>query len=180
LDSCCGYSCDNHPAEYNGWAQRDGKTIVVEGVAGEPELYVDPDLIQRLIGNLLSNALKHTSEGTTVRMIAQSSAAEVTLHVSDNRPGIPTELLPKLFSRYVRGSGHKEGGSSGLGLAFVRLAAEAHGGKVRVTSTPGIGTIFSVVLPIYANTPPAAADTQPPVDSQFNTVTTMQPLPTQT
>jgi signal transduction histidine kinase len=70
------------------------------------------------------------------------------LIVSDNGPGIPPEVLPRLFTRYARGAGVKEGGSSGLGLAFCRLAVEAHGGTIVVDSAPDQGTMFTIELPL--------------------------------
>ncbi len=136
--------------EYCGWAQRDGKTIIVEPAEGLPPVHADPDLLRRLVANLLSNALKHTQAGTTIRLAARrdEAGAWAVLTVTDDGPGIPLALLPRLFGRYVRGGGRSEGGSSGLGLAFCKLATEAHGGTISVDSAPGRGTTFTVLLPV--------------------------------
>lgn len=136
--------------EYCGWAQRDGKDIIVEPAEELPPVHADPDLLRCLVANLLSNALKHTPAGTTVRLAARrgDTAAWAVLTVTDDGPGIPPEALPRLFGRYVRGGGRSEGGSTGLGLAFCKLAAEAHGGTISVDSAPGRGTTFTVLLPL--------------------------------
>lgn len=136
--------------EFCGWAERDGKDIQVVVAPDVPHLYADHDMLQRVVANLLSNALKHTAIGTSVTIAADADAALNTmiLSISDTGPGIPADILPRLFTRYVRGSGRKEGGSSGLGLAFCRLAVEAHGGTISVTSTPEHGTTFTIRLPL--------------------------------
>jgi signal transduction histidine kinase len=136
--------------EFAGWAQRDGRPIQLAAVPDLPPVDVDPDLLRRVVANLISNALKHTPEGTTITLAAQDDSLRHTLVliVSDNGPGIPAEVLPRLFTRYARGAGVKEGGSSGLGLAFCRLAVEAHGGTITVDSAPDRGTTFTILLPL--------------------------------
>src|SRR5262249_9527882 len=91
-----------------------------------------------------------TPEGTTIALAAENDSLQRTLvlTVSDTGPGIPAEVLPRLFTRYVRGAGAKEGGSSGLGLAFCRLAVEAHGGTITVDSASDRGTTFTIQLPL--------------------------------
>jgi len=133
-----------------GWAQRDGKRIRLDLAPDLPTLSADPDLLGRIIANLLSNALKHTPDGTTIVLSAQRHARQphMIVRVSDDGPGIPPQLIPRLFTRYTRGTGEKEGGSSGLGLAFCRLAVEAHGGTIRAMSAPQQGTTFSIRLPL--------------------------------
>jgi signal transduction histidine kinase len=136
--------------EYCGWAQRDGKDIIVESSEERSQVYADPDLLRRLVANLLSNALKHTPPGTTIRLAARRDHSETwaVLTVSDDGPGIALEVLPNVFGRYVRGGGPNKKGSTGLGLAFCKLAAEAHGGTISVDSAPGRGTTFTVLLPL--------------------------------
>lgn len=136
--------------EYCGWAQHDGKEIIVEAAEGLPPVHADPDLLRRLVANLLSNALKHTPEGTTIRLMARfdEASAWAALIVADNGPGIEPALQAKLFGRYVRGGGRNESGSTGLGLTFCKLVAEAHGGAISVESALGQGTTFTVRLPL--------------------------------
>jgi len=137
--------------EFCGWARRDDKQIRLAVAPALPLLYADPDLLRRVLANLLSNALKHTSPGTTVVLRAASTQPDsIALSVSDNGPGIPPELRERLFAPYVHDGGAKEGGSTGLGLAFCRLAVEAHGGTIQVESSSGQGTTFIVQLPLQA------------------------------
>jgi two-component system, OmpR family, sensor kinase len=105
------------------------------------------DELHRLTINLIENALRHTPPGTQIRVSTSSGAGRVTLVVEDEGPGVPPELAPTLFERFVRGAGDR-GGSFGLGLAIVKAVAESHGGGV-VLETPrnGRGARFVVTLP---------------------------------
>ena len=101
----------------------DPHPAVVQGVRDE---------LLRLTINLVENALRHTPPGTLVRVHTGPAAdGRVELVVEDDGPGVPPELVPNLFERFVRGSGDR-GGSFGLGLAIVRAVAESHGGRVRL------------------------------------------------
>ncbi|MFD5984568.1 ATP-binding protein [Streptomyces cyaneofuscatus] len=132
---------------------------------GEPvTVRADPARLQQVLVNLLANARTHTPPGTTVTVSVRSSVQPsvradepVTLEVRDDGPGIPAELLPHVFERFARGDasrtrgavGGRTGGSTGLGLAIVQAVVSAHGGRVRVDSTPG-RTVFAVELPAEA------------------------------
>ncbi len=108
----------------------------------------DPGLIDRLVWNLLDNALKFTSPGGHVEVELAALAGDVLLQVSDSGPGIQPEMRDKIFRRFQRGDasrGSAEG--TGLGLAIVRAIAEAHGGSVRVDNRPTGGARFQVRLP---------------------------------
>jgi two-component system, OmpR family, sensor kinase len=139
--------------------------IVVEAagelgpVSGEHEIVLDVhsalveaarDEIHRLAINLLENALRHTPPGTRIRASTSATDGEATLVVEDDGPGVPAELAPTLFERFVRGAGDR-GGSFGLGLAIVKAVAETHGGSV-VLEAPaeGSGARFVVKLPAAA------------------------------
>ena len=108
--------------------------------------------LHQLLSNLLANASVHTPPGTTVtaslRLRADDTGVVAEVAVEDNGPGIPAELLPHLFDRFVRAdtSRSREAGNSGLGLAIVQSIAEAHNGSVAVRSDGG-GTTFTVELP---------------------------------
>jgi signal transduction histidine kinase len=110
------------------------------------------DELHRLTINLLENALRHTPPGTEIHVSTSTSAnGQVELVVQDNGPGVPPELTPTLFERFVRGSGDR-GGSFGLGLAIVQAVATSHGGTVALEPRPGrSGARFVVRLPAYSD-----------------------------
>jgi two-component system, OmpR family, sensor kinase len=112
------------------------------------ELVGDADRLHQVVVNLLGNARAHTPPGTTVTVGLSTEDGSVLLRVSDDGPGIPPELLPRVFERFARGdsSRSRAAGSTGLGLAIVSAVAEAHGGTVGVDSSPA-GTTFTVRLP---------------------------------
>ncbi|WP_404959112.1 sensor histidine kinase [Streptomyces sp. 147326] len=109
----------------------------------------DPARIQQVLVNLLANARTHTPPGTTVTAHVSRETSAVRLCVEDDGPGIPPELLPRVFERFARGdaSRSRTAGSTGLGLAIVQAVVAAHGGRVGVRSEPG-RTRFEVVLPL--------------------------------
>jgi two-component system heavy metal sensor histidine kinase CusS len=96
------------------------------------------------VGNLVSNAIRHTPAGGGVALSARATADGVELAVSNTGPGIAAEHLPHIFERYYRAdparSDHAH--SAGLGLSIVRAIMELHGGKIRVDSIPGGSTVF--------------------------------------
>lgn len=108
---------------------------------------VDPVRIRQVVTNLLSNALKFTPAGGTVRVELRRRGAEAILRVSDTGPGIPSDELPHVFERFFRGRGARAGGS-GIGLTVARELVLAHGGEIAVESEPGRGTTFTVRLPV--------------------------------
>jgi len=114
----------------------------------------DRDLIERAIANLLSNAIKYNREGGRVWVRGKESKQEAIVEVEDTGIGIPPAELPLIFQRSYRAS-NTVGEGAGLGLAFVRQVAEAHGGRVEVTSSVGQGSQFRLFLPLAA--PPAIA-----------------------
>ena len=114
--------------------------------------------LHQVLANLLSNAARHTPAGTVVTVALRASRAgrgagaapgTAVVSVTDNGPGIPAELQPDVFERFVRGdtSRSRAAGSSGLGLAIVHAVTAAHGGTANVTSRPG-ETRFTIELPI--------------------------------
>jgi two-component system OmpR family sensor kinase len=121
----------------------------------------DEHRLHQVLANLMSNAAKHNPAGTTVTVSLGTGEAPgtVELSVTDDGPGIPEDLQPSLFERFVRGdsSRSRTGGSTGLGLAIVDAVTAAHGGSVAVTSRPG-HTRFVITLPRLDTEPPALAD----------------------
>ena len=116
------------------------------------------DELHRLTINLIENALRHTPPGTRIRVATAASDGQATLVVEDDGPGVPPELAPTLFERFVRGAGDR-GGSFGLGLAIVKVVAQTHGGSVTLsTPSSGKGARFEVRLPAAAARAPAPID----------------------
>ena len=115
------------------------------GVAAEAEsaeVLGDPDRLLQLLRNLVANAVRAAGkEGVRVRV--RREADHALLEVEDSGPGIPEDLLPRLFQRFARGPG----GGTGLGLAIAHAIAKAHGGEIAVESRPG-RTVFRVRLPL--------------------------------
>jgi two-component system, OmpR family, heavy metal sensor histidine kinase CusS len=105
---------------------------------------VDPMLLQRAVGNLVSNAIRHTPAGGEVALSARATADGVELAVSNTGPGIAAEHLPHIFDRYYRADAARSdhAHSAGLGLSIVRAIMELHSGKIRVDSVPGASTVF--------------------------------------
>jgi two-component system OmpR family sensor kinase len=112
------------------------------------ELIGDADRLHQVVVNLLSNARAHTPAGSTVTIGLSREDGSILLRVSDDGPGIPAELVPRVFERFARGDGSRSrpAGSTGLGLAIVSAVADAHGGTVDVQSSQA-GTTFTVRLP---------------------------------
>ena len=108
-----------------------------------PPLDADAARLRRVLGNLVGNALAHTGRGGTVTVEAEALPGMVRITVRDDGSGIPAELLPRVFDRFVKGPGST---GSGLGLAIVRDLVEAHGGTVSAESTEGVGTAVQITL----------------------------------
>ncbi|MDX1664881.1 MAG: ATP-binding protein [Candidatus Promineifilaceae bacterium] len=131
-------------------AARNGVTLALEA---EPGLVLqgDLDLLIRLFLNLLDNAVKYTPAGGRVTVRGGSVPDGVRVEVADTGPGISAEHLPHLFERFYRAESDRargdEGGGAGLGLAIAAEIARMHGGRIRVESELGAGTLFTVTLP---------------------------------
>lgn len=123
-----------------------GVALEVELPAELPRVLADSTRAALVLTNFLTNALKHTASGGTVRVEAALREDKVRLAVADDGPGIAPEHLPRLFEKFFRIPGESAPGA-GLGLAIAREIAEAHGGEVGAESTPGSGATFWVELP---------------------------------
>ncbi|MBB4908751.1 sensor histidine kinase [Actinophytocola algeriensis] len=134
---------------HQGHANAAGVALRVT-IDGEPDLSADPTRLRQALGNLVSNALRHTQAGGRVTLSAgRGPGDEVLIDVADTGSGIDAESLPHIFDRFWRAdrSRSRASGGSGLGLAITHHLIAAHGGRIEVRSTPGTGTTFTIHLP---------------------------------
>lgn len=132
-------------------ARAKNQRLIYEVTEELPAVYVDVDITQRILQNLIGNAIKFTPENGLISIQVlqrDDQPGELLVAIRDTGPGIPETLRARLFGKFVKGD-HPESGS-GLGLAFCRLAVEAHGGKIEVASAPGQGSTFTFTLPVAA------------------------------
>jgi signal transduction histidine kinase len=141
--------------ELSLWAEQDQKQIAIAVSEPFPSLIVDSGLMRRVILNLLSNAIKHTPTRTSITLGADVADGYARLWVQDTGQGISPDLQNRLFERFsIDNQPQQRQTSTGLGLAFCKLAAEAHGGTIELNSGPGQGTKFTVVLPLQGSPSP--------------------------
>lgn len=128
-------------------AEPRNQSLTIDLPPAMPSINVDEDMIRRVIVNLLENASKYSPSGSHIQVGGQPDGAWATLWVQDDGPGIAPEDRERIFEKYTH-RGH-QGSATGLGvgLAFCRLAVEAHGGRIWLESEPGQGTRFSFTLP---------------------------------
>lgn len=134
-------------------AQRRKLAIHGEIQADIPPVYMAPDKIQRVLYNLIDNAIRHTPEGGNITIGAKKSAESVQVEVHNTGETIPPEHLPHIFEKFYRGEQARQRDSdghrgAGLGLAIAQGFIEAHQGKIQVESNPKNGTCFSFTIPI--------------------------------
>jgi PAS domain S-box-containing protein len=120
-------------------------------------VFVDPEMWEKIVLNLVSNAFKYTLEGE-IRVELRSRDAVAELVVADTGTGIPPEALPQLFNRFYRvpGANGRTHEGSGIGLSLVRELVNLHGGSIEVESTLGVGSVFRVSIPLGTAHLPAA------------------------
>ncbi len=126
------------------------QTLRVQVSPGLPQVLADGDMILRVLTNLLDNAIKFTLEGGDVLLNVERAGKEILFTVSDTGPGIPPEHHRSVFDRFARLEQAKSFKGTGLGLAYCRLAVEAHGGHIWVESEVGEGSHFKFTLPLEA------------------------------
>jgi two-component system sensor histidine kinase BaeS len=128
-------------------ADAAGVTIAVREIdASLPPVSADPTRIREVLGNLLSNALRHTPRGGSVEVdVARVGNSLVSVSIRDTGPGIAPDVLPRVFDRFVRAP---DSPGSGLGLAIARDLVEEHGGTISAESPAGGGTAIRFSLPV--------------------------------
>ncbi|WP_405101762.1 sensor histidine kinase [Micromonospora sp. NBC_01412] len=128
-------------------AERAGVALAVAAMPGT--LTADPIRLRQAVGNLVTNAIRHTPPGGRITLSSRTEGERVVVAVSDTGPGIPEDERALVFERFWRAekSRSRQTGGSGLGLAIVRKIAEAHGGTATVSGAPGSGAVFTLHLP---------------------------------
>lgn len=122
--------------------------ILLKLHAEQPLLIVgDRERLTQALDNLLQNALAHTEAEDRVTVTANAAPPWAELSVADTGPGIPADVLPRIFERFYRGDKSRGSGGAGLGLAIVQEIAQAHGGSVYAESVEGVGSRFVIRLP---------------------------------
>ena len=163
-------SVDPEPAEVAGLVDRARNTLLSAGGSNPLQIDLPPDLprvladrrrIVQVLGNLLSNASKHSPQPSPIRVTAVREGSHVAISVADEGIGMSAEMLPQLFGKCVRTGGDGQGrpfAGSGLGLVICKGLVEAHGGRIRAESGgAGQGTRFTFTIPVAAEAASRAA-----------------------
>ncbi|MBK7236459.1 MAG: HAMP domain-containing histidine kinase [Sterolibacteriaceae bacterium] len=131
-------------------AKRRGLRLESRIAPDLPQVDADIGMIERVLENLIENAMRYTPAGGTVRLHVRHDEQHMRVDIEDTGEGISSQDLPNVFERYYRADRSEEGniGHAGLGLAISRRMVELHGGRMTVESTVDVGTRFSFDLPI--------------------------------
>ena len=147
--------------------QKTGIRLVIDCAPFSEPVFVDRDMWEKIVLNLLSNAFKYTLEGE-ISVSLRTSNGSAVLSVRDTGTGIPEAELPNLFNRFhrVEGARGRTQEGTGIGLALVQELAKLHGGTVGVESVHGIGSTFTVTIPLgKAHLPPERIGARPTMES---------------
>jgi two-component system OmpR family sensor kinase len=116
----------------------------------------DRQRLEQALINLAHNAVQHTGEDDRIAIGAAVCERDARLWVADTGPGVPAHEHARIFERFAHGAGGRQRpDGSGLGLAIVSAIATGHGGRVEITSAPGDGARFAIVIPLLAHEAPA-------------------------
>jgi two-component system heavy metal sensor histidine kinase CusS len=116
--------------------------------SGNGQIYADPDLFERAVGNLLDNALRFTPENGSIQIALCQQEADFEVAISDNGCGIAAQHLPRVFDRFYRAESSRGSDGAGLGLALVKSIVDLHGGSAFIESELGRGTTVKLVFPL--------------------------------
>lgn len=142
-------------------AEARGAAVRVSISHDLPPVWGDPELLQRVLDNLLSNALNFTPETESIEVTAFAQEGNLIIQVADHGPGVPECERERIFEKFARVEGGQRRGS-GLGLAFCRMVAEAHQGCISVANHPEGGALFKLSLPLSMPDAPPGMDQSRP------------------
>lgn len=134
-------------------ADRGGVEVRIDCTESRQRIQVDAQRMEQVVVNLVHNAIKFTPAGGKITLAAQQKDDTCLISVTDTGTGISERDLPRIFERFYKSDRARSGGGTGLGLAIARHLVEAHGGKIRVESTEGQGSTFTIELPCGTSTP---------------------------
>ena len=135
-----------------------GREVVVRAPVDLPLVPIDEVLIERVVVNLLENALRYTPPGTPIELGASHTAGQVTVEVLDRGPGLAPGEERQICEKFFRGEAARERRGAGLGLAVARAIVEAHGGTIRAENRAGGGAAFRFTLPLPGEPPRATVE----------------------
>ena len=152
----------------SGFTTAGGRNnLAIDVEPGLPLVMADRRRIVQVLGNLLSNAARNSSELSVIRVTAVRDGVYVAVSVTDEGRGIPAESLPNLFRKFSRAQSEEQGGDTGLGLAICKGIVEAHGGRIWAESDgPGTGACFTFTLPSVEDSGSNAVGRFPPVSTR--------------
>ncbi len=163
------------PAEVAVLVERARSAFSSAGGSNHLDIDIEPDMplvaadrrrIVQVLGNLLSNAARNSSESSIIRVTAVREDVHVAVSVADEGRGIPAESLPHLFRKFSKVQSEEHGGDTGLGLAICKGIVEAHGGRIWAESDgPGLGARFTFTLPTLEGTRSEAGIGLPPAST---------------
>lgn len=149
--------------ELRGLCEVEKKTLVLQNDETSIEINADRELIQRVIGNLLNNAIKYSPENTEIKVSVTPGEEETVVCVADQGQGIPPEHHERIFEKFAQVDSKKSRhrADRGLGLTFCKMAVEAHGGRIWVESAGSAGSKFSFSLPVRTDLPKQDSEKEP-------------------
>jgi signal transduction histidine kinase len=139
---------------FSGQSEETGVEIVIDS-EDRLALMADPDRLNQVLINLVANAIRYSTEGDTISIIAKQIDENIEIEVVDTGEGISPDDLTHIFERFWRADKsrtHTDGSGHGLGLSIAQQLVRAHGGEIEAESEIGVGTKFRITIP---NTPPS-------------------------
>lgn len=136
---------------YRIHANKKNQELLMEGIVGDFYIVGDSNRIEQVLKNILSNAVKYSEEGASVKVSLKTQGNYHIVEVQDTGLGMPKEDLPRIFERFYRvdKARSRAMGGTGLGLAIAKEIIEIHGGKIEVESELNVGTTFKIYFPAY-------------------------------